>query len=814
MDSATITPLPNVSVCVKKILHCALSDNDGKFRISVDKNVRRLTFTTTGYHPLSISLTDSSEQEVTVLLSKSYTTLKDVVVNAKKKKYRNKNNPAVDLIRQVIANKSKNGPGAYPYNSFEQYEKIRVLFDKIPHIIADNRMLKKFHFMFENRDTALVTGKSLIPVYLEESISENYYRQHPEKRKKTILGRKSVDFGEYLDMKGISIALNRLYEDFNIYDNTISVFTMQFISPVADLAPTFYMYYIEDTVIDNGEKLVKLFFTPRNPEDLLFRGTLYITLDGNYAIRKMETGISKHTNLNWVKEFKVRQDFEKGPGQHYYLANSDMLAYFNPFRKTPGLYGERVVTVSHVTDTLLPDAVFNGPRVDSLSAASHQPTSFWADGRPEPLNASEARTYSNTDSLVKMRSYHRLADYITLFTAGYKSAGKFDIGPVANFYSFNSLEGQKLRFGGRSNAKLSKLFFMESYAAYGFKDERWKYFLSGTYSINHQSIYTYPFNYIQVSFQHDTKNPGQESVFAQGNAFLSSFTRGINTEWLYNDIFRVSYIHEFWDHLSYNLGMKRWKQQPAGSLMYLYEPVPGKFDTAQTITSSELSATLRWAPHEQFYQGRSIRSDIINKYPIITFQYAKGIKGFFGGGYDYDAYHLNIYKRFYLAPIGFSDVTFDGGWLGGNLPFPLLIIHPANQSYFYSENAYNLMNFGEFVSDHYAGINIDHSFNGFFFNKIPLFKKLRLREVVAAKLLYGGLRDENNPASNPSQMKFPLTNGLLSTYSLGGKPYFEASVGIYNIFSVIRIDLVKRFTYLDHPGISGLGLRFSSNFNF
>jgi hypothetical protein len=227
-----------------------------------------------------------------------------------------------------------------------------------------------------------------------------------------------------------------------------------------------------------------------------------------------------------------------------------------------------------------------------------------------------------------------------------------------------------------------------------------------------------------------------------------------------------------------------------------------------------VSASVRWAPHEQFFQNKAGRVNIINHYPIVTLQYSKGIKGLFGGEYSYDAFHLNIYKRCYIAPLGYSDITFDAGYLAGILPFPLLTVHPANTSYFYSPNAYNMMNVGEFVSDHYAGINIDHFFNGFFFNKIPGLKRLRLREVIAGKILYGGLRDENNPAVNPYQMKFPLTKGELSTYSLGGKPYIEGSVGIYNIFTIFRLDLVKRFTYLDHPNISSLGLRISSNFQF
>jgi hypothetical protein len=814
MDSATHNPLPNVSIAIRNSSHGGLTNTDGHFRIGTNKDARAITFTTTGYSPSTLPLTDEPTQHLTVLLSKAYTELKDVVVNGKRGKYRNKNNPAVELIREVIANKAKNGPGAYPYRSYRQYEKTRMLTDRPFEKITKNRLLKKFDFVLKNIDTTIVPGKSLISIYLEETLSENYYRRQPEKKKQVILGRKSVDYGEYIDMKGISQGLGRLYQDVNIYDNNINIFSTQFLSPVANFAPSFYMYYIRDTIIENGVRLVKLYFTPRNPEDLLFRGTLYITLDGNYAIRRVELGASKNANLNWARDLRISQDFEKGPGERYHLAMSDMTAAYNAYPKTPGLFGERTIWISDLADTSLPDERFNGPQTDSLPQSSIQPEHFWIGERPVPLSQSEENTYVNTDSLVKMRSYHRLMDWITLYSAGYKSAGGFDIGPASKFYSFNPVEGQRFRFGGRSNTKLSKLFFTEDYLAYGEKDRQWKYSVSGAYAFNHKSIYTYPFHYLQLTYFHDTQTPGQEDVFSQGNSFLSSFGRGLNANRLYSDIVRLSYVYEFGNHLSYNIGVKYWKQQPAGTLFYVHQPMAGQFDTIPQIKTSDLSVSLRWAPHEEFFQNKAARSGIINQYPIMSLQYSKGIPGLWGGQYGYDALHFQIYKRWYLSPFGYSDIVFNAGFLGGKLPFPLLIIHPANQSYFYSSNSYNLMNTEEFVSDHYAGMNIDHYFNGFFFNKIPLLKKLRLREVIAAKILFGGLRNENNPEHNPAQLLFPTTNGVISTFVLNGQPYLEASVGIDNIFSFFRVDLVKRFTYLDHPNISTIGLRFSSNFHF
>jgi hypothetical protein len=589
---------------------------------------------------------------------------------------------------------------------------------------------------------------------------------------------------------------------------------MQFLSPISDLGPTFYMYFIRDTVVDNGEKLVRLFFVPRNPEDLLFRGLLSVTMDGRYAIRRAELSVSRHINLNYVRDFSVREEFEKGPGERYHLAHSDMIATFSPFPHSPGVVGERIVDVRGMDHDPVSDSVFRGLPVDTLKLANQQTDSFWTGGRPVALSETEAKTYANTDSLVKMKSYRRLMDYVTAFTAGYKSAGKMDVGAIGSFYTFSPIEGQRLKLGGRTNTRLSTRWCGEGYGAYGTKDKRWKYSGALSYALNNKSIYTYPQHYVQGSYRYDVRSLGQENMFAVQNNFFTSFSHGDNSKWLYSRTARLSYIHEFNSHFSFTVSGKNWIQQPTGTLLYIYKDYADRADTVHQLTTSEMSVSIRWAPHEQFFQNKAGRVNIINHYPIITLQYSRGIKGLFGGDYSYDAFHLNVYKRCYIAPLGYSDVTFDAGYIAGGLPFPLLTVHPANTSYFYSPNAYNLMNVGEFVSDHYAGINIDHFFNGFFFNKVPGLKRLRLREVIAGKILYGGLRDENNPGVNPSQMKFPLTKGELSTFSLGARPYIEGSIGIYNIFTIFRIDLVRRWTYLDHPNVSSLGLRVSSNFQF
>jgi hypothetical protein len=811
-DSATQTSITNASISIKGLRGGARSNQEGRFRITTPQHAITVTVTSVGYYSKTVSLDSVPAGEVVFSLSRSFKALAEARVVNKKQKYRNKGNPAVELIRQVIDHKDSNRMEAYSTATYQKYEKLVVSVDKVNDKISKSGLLKPYHFLIENSDTTKLEGRRLSPVYLEETYSDNFYRKSPEKTKSIITGKRNVDYGELIDMKGISMYLNRLYQDFNIYDNNISVFTNLFLSPIAESAPTFYMYFIEDTTMVDSTKLIRLSFRPRNPNDLLFRGTMWITLDGHYAIQKLRLLVSKSINFNFVRAMNINQDFTRQSDGRYLLTKSDVLGDFGITQSGTGLYGEREVSfVNFKANMSLSDSVFKGPPTEILDSAESQNDSFWVGHRADTLTKFESKVYANVDSLKRMKSFRRLVDWSTFLLAGYKQAGPIEVGPASAFYSFNPVEGFRLRLGGRTTTHFSTRYYSEAYAAYGFKDQKWKYFLSGTYSLNNKSVYGFPQHYLRASYQKETQIPGQSLQFVQEDNFLLSFKRGNNDKWIYNDNFRINYLHELRSHLSYAFGFRWWEQTPAGSISYVAK---NGTDTIRTITTTEISGEVRWAPHEQFYIGKLYRVPIINKYPIIDFSVTQGIKNVFRGQYNYTNLDLNFYKRFYESFLGYTDITFDFGYVVGKVPFPLLDVHHANQTYAYQLQSYNLMNFLEFASDHYATAYIDHYFNGFFFNKIPLLKKLKWREVIEAKILFGGVRDENNPVKNPQLVKFPLTNGQIETFSLTNTPYIEAGFGIANIFKLIRVDFIKRFTYLDHPEIAQWGIRVRSKFDF
>lgn len=816
VDAVNKQPLQYVSV-VFKGGRGTVTDSLGNYTLRSTGNISTIQISYVGYTTLFKPVTVGKQQTIDLELEIDPKYVNNVTVTTNKRaKYRNKNNPAVELIRRVIENKPINRTERYDYLQYDQYEKLEVALSSVPEKLANSKFLRKYQFLFENRDTVSLEGKSLLPVYLEETISKKYYRKSPEKTKTIVTGEKRVNFGEYIDNQGVSSYLNRLVMDVDIYDNNIPLFTYQFLSPIADLAPTFYMYYIRDTITDeNGQKLIKMYFTPRNTNDLLFRGNMYITLDGNYAVQKLNMFLSRNANLNWVRELHIDLDFEKSEDSRYRIRKSSVMAEAGITKSgSSGFYGGRTVSYkNYVVNKQLPDSVYSGPALVKLNKSDQLTDSFWLANRHDTLTHVESKIYSNIDSLEKMPSFRRTMAIATLLLAGYTSFGPFEVGPVNAFYSFNPIEGFRLRLGGRTTPKMSKRIYFETYGAYGFKDEKWKYFLSGTYSLNNKSIYEYPLNFIRASYQKDTKIPGQELQFVAEDNFLLSFKRGKNDKLLYNDIAKIEYVHELPSHLSYTFGFKNWRQQPAGAISYS-KLDNGTAVNVDNITTTELSGELRWAPHEQFYQGKVYRIPIINKYPIITFRFTAGIKGLFNSEYNYQSVNLRMEKRAYMSQLGYSDLVFEGGYTFGKLPYPLMTIHRANQTYAYQLNSYNLMNFMEFVSDHYVGLTIDHHFNGLIFNRIPLLRKLKLRELLSVKMLYGGIRNENNPNLDPSLIGFPTYSGIPSTFSLSKEPYIEGSVGIGNIFKLIRVDLVKRFSYLNNPFIATLGVRARFKFDF
>ena len=811
LDDVTGKPLVGLSVSFTGSIHGIITDSLGYFRLSAAGAFRNISFSAVGYQAITKNIQPGVANVVNVRLKKSLTRLKEVVVRASKKKpYRNKGNPAVELIQQVIDHKPINRARSADYLQYDQYERTGFSLVNPPDLLTKRGFFNKFKFMLDS--TVDVDGKTQtsLPVYFSEKRYKHYYRKDPEKTITLLEAEKETNIIKFVDTAGVDVYLRRFYgNDIDLYNNNIFILTNQFLSPIADHAPDFYKFFITDTIQAEGTKLIEVSFTPRAKGDLLFEGNLLVTLDGRYAVEAATLNVNRDINLNFLKDFKVGLNFTKYPDGRYYLKQSDVKADFGILgKKTLNVYGDRSVFYeNYVLDKPQPEEFYKGKSEQTAPKANQFDNQYWADHRVDTLSKAQSRVYAKMNRLQTMKLFKVLTWVGATLTGDYANTGPVQIGPVGALYSFDKLEGSRFQLGGRTTPKFNKTIQLEGYGAFGTRDQVAKYDLATYISLNKTPFYRYANNYFKVSYSNDIGIPGQNFAINNSSTAFSSFQTSQSNYFLYNQIFKLEYVRDLDNHVSFNFGLKNWDQRAAGALIYQLNDAP---DVVRNVTTSELDFGFRYAPHEQFIQGTTFRHTIYSKYPIFNVQVNHGIKGLINGSFNYTIVGARVDKRFYMSQLGFGDASLQGNYLVGKVPFPLLNIAAANQSIGYDPESYNQMRYLEFVSDHYASFNYTQSFNGFFLNKIPLIDHLKWREFLSFKALYGGLRNQNNPQYSGGLYKFPVAeSGQSGTYGLGNVPYMEAGFGIGNIFKVLRLDAIRRFNYLDHPNVKQYGIKIS-----
>lgn len=821
VDADTKEPLPFVNVSFKGANVGTTTDFDGNYYLETQWGTATLQASFVGYKTLSKPVQIGKSQTINFSLKNEAITMEEVVIKADKKRYKNKDNPAVALIKNVIDHKDDNRLESLSFYEYDKYEKVEIDLNNITDDFLNQGWLKKkFQIVIEHIDTSEINGKPYLPIFLRETASKMYYRNDPKALKEYEKGTKLTGFEGYLDDEGISFIMDKLYQDINIYDNDIFLLSNQFTSPISYVGPTIYQYFILDTVDINGYETIRLAFTPRNKGSFAFVGDMYILNDSTYAVVKIEMGVADQINLNFVKDMKIDQEFTKLHDSVWVITKDKIIIDYNITKKGRGFFGKKNVQYTNYLFDVERESDIYSPLEKIIKAedTKEKTDSFWEEVRTDTLTKQEQGVYTMIDSIQKIPAFKRTMDIAFLLITGWHSVGKIEIGPINTFYSFNDVEGFRLRGGFRTTTNFHKKFMFDTYLAYGFKDEEFKYYIGLTYSFN-KNYLDNPQNRILVFYQHETVFPGQNLMFLNDDNFLLSFRRGQADKMLFFDSYTVDYNKEFHSGFAYNLIYEYRKERPIGNMVFQNDETTQLFDAIRT---DNISLNLRFAPNEQYYQGKNFRLPIHNKYPIFQLRHRQGIDGLTNGTLNYGRTSFNLFKRFYLSFFGYLDTETETGKVWGQVPFPLLNLPQANQSFFLQETSFNLMNFMEFMSDEYVSFKATYYPNGFFFNRIPLFNRLKLREVVGVKALLGRLTDINNPDIQPDLFNFPTNaDGTPTTFAFNEAiPYIEVSAGVSNIFKIFRVDLLQRVTYLDHPnvstlfGVKGLGIRAKGKIDF
>jgi len=786
LDASSKAPITTASVKSPENNTGASTTKTGEFLLILETSTKEIVVSALGYTDKTVQI-DSFVNYLEISLEpKSF--LIDAVDINRKRKYNNRN-PATELIDLVIKNRSLNKLEKKDSLYYESYEKIKFgLMD--PKTIF-GRATKDLKFFYSNVDSSVMDNKEALSIFMQELLSDNYIQQNPSKTKKIIKAEEKTEFNpRYVNNPNIESFMDYMFQPLDIYEESIYFINKQFLSPIASNAKMYYKYYVKDTIRTDKEFFVRLEFEPRNPTDLLFKGELAISMDGRYAVKSVHMELDEKANVSWVNDLRLRLSYFKDQSGVMLQDTSEITVLFGRGSKD-AIFGHRYsVNQKYDLKHSSADDIFLGAPIEKRLQAK----SYLVENRPIQLNLAEQGTYKNIDSLNNLASFRTMMAMGYLLSQGYFNLGKFELGPLEYLYHQNNVEGNRIRIGGRTTSEFSEKMYLEAYLAYGVKDQALKYNLRTAISLNGKPVTTFPAHYIEGNIQHDIFEPGKGLGFLKGDSFFRSFRSNRPTKYMQTDAYRLGHLIEFGNHFSLSSVMTLQRRNPVGDLRFALSSDSNQF--LNRINTSDLQFILRWAPNEKFYYRNLTRKTIVEQYPVFSLQYNKGLNGFLGGTYNYDALSFSASKRLFLNQLGFGDVTVSAGKIWGTLPYPLLEMPNIQEQKDRHTISYERVNSMEFIADRYMKFAYDHKLNGFLLNKIPLIKKLKLRELFGARMFWGDLSTKNNPYLSSDVVYFDRDNdGKVMTNVMTKEPYWEGYVGLDNIFRVLRVQYYVRMTY-------------------
>lgn len=811
-DSITREPVPHVSISVPGTDIGVIATEHGGFTINTRKNIARLRVSAVGYTTQEVVL-KLGQSVVIVNLVPTSLQLDEVVVKRGKEKYSKKNNPAVELAKRLISRRHLGNPHANDYYSFKKYE--RMMYG-INDIDENKALLNKFNYLEEYTDTSTLSGSKVLPISIKEKLSTQHYRLHPKSSKEYILAIKSDGIDESFDQASVKKFLDDVFREINIFDNDITLLTNKFVSPLSSLGNTFYKYYLNDTLDVEGERCIELSFVPFNTQGFGFLGKLYLPLnDTTLFVKRVIMNVPHNINLNYVERVHIIQDYIKAPNGSRLKTRDEIEVEFKIVKGTPGLFARRETLLDNhsfiePTDITIFDA--NGDEIID-SEATKRSEAFWNENRVKEQRTSGNSVQRMLARLRQSKFFYWSEKILTSLIHGYvptsSHGSKWDFGPVNTAISGNSLEGVRLRLGGMSTVNMSRHWFTRAYIAYGCSDNKLKYMGQVEYSFNEKKNLDqeFPINSIRLKHQYDVNKLGQHYLYTNTDNVFLALKRQKDDKMLYLRKTELEYKYENLNHFSFSLALEHNVHE---SSKFLSFTIPSGI-ARNHYTEAGFKLSLRYAPGEKFYQTRSYRIPINMDAPIMSISHTYVPQGFMGSLYEINKTELGLQKRFWFSAFGYTDIIIKGAKLWSKVYYPDLLIPNANLSYTIQNESYALMNAMEFVNDQYLSWDVTYWGNGVLMNLLPVIKKLKLREVISMRGLWGSLSDKNNPAKCDDVFAFP-THALC--HEMSKTPYMEMGVGLDNIFTILRVDYVWRLSYRNTPGVDRRGVRVQLHFTF
>jgi hypothetical protein len=796
-DVTTGDPIPFVNLVFKGTSIGTTTDFEGNYSVTTTSPTDSLIASYIGYKPRVKAVQRGISQTINFQLEEEVTRLRDVVVLAGE-------NPAFPILRNVIRNKERNDKRSLSAYEYDTYSKIEIDIDNMTEKFRNKKIITQITQVLDS--VAIIAGedgKPILPVFISEGVSRYYYRNNPELKLENIKDTKISGLG-FEDGSLTSQLIGQTFQEYNFYRNWLTILEKDFVSPIADGWRLYYEYDLMDSVYIGDHYCYRIDFFPKSPQALAFTGTMWITKE-HYAIRQIEATISRQANLNFIEKIKIQQELLPTDAGPWLPVKNRVLINVGQVRDDwAGMLAKFYTSNRNVVINQPKEPKFYEKQIllDEGYILNQYNNEYWNALRHEPLTEIEKNVYQMIDTLTNIPVVRTYVDIVKIIINGYKKVGKVDIGPYLSLMALNNIEGIRIQSGFKTNYTFSTKWEFGAQLGYGFRDERVKYSAFVRNIIDRKRWTT-----VGIRVRRDLGRVGiDDENLADDYLFLAASRFGIFRRGFYFDEYRFNFQREVVKGFSQRIAFRYNTFSP--EFDFGYYAIPGDvnsltsyFQRAEVVFESRLSRD------ELFLQYDNERVSLgPQKWPVITFRYSRGIKGVGGSDFEYDKFRLTLVKRVPMGPLGTGRLTLTGEYTDDILPYPLLSLHIGNETPFYTDIVYSLMNFGEFFSDQFVSLQYRQHFEGFLLNRIPLMRKLHWRLTGLANVIYGNLSEENLNISDP--LPFPAGNSNITWK----RPYLELGYGVENIFRFFRVDFVHRLSYLENDRARSFGVLFTAQF--
>jgi hypothetical protein len=786
-----------------------VSDENGKFYLESEENFSEIEVSFIGYETKRIT-TNSRDLELRIVLKEADSQLDEVVIYSGKTK--KKGNPAIAILKKVWEKKRKNGTYLFDQYEYEKYEKVEFDMNNIDSTMMKRKIFKGMEFIFEKIDTSRITGKAYLPIFINEAVNKTYGDNVRGKLREDLIANKNSGFD---NNQYIISFIKDLYVDYDIYDNYIKLFDKSFVSPLSKTGVSTYNYVLTDSAYIDNKWCYNILYYPRRKSELTFKGDFWVN-DSTFAVKEINMQANKSANINWVKDMYIEQNFDVLNDSVFLLKRDYIMSDFSIGKKdkAKGVYGKRTTMYKGYEFDNDKGEEFYNEEIDIYDEEIYaKADEYWSESRQEKLNKNELGIYKMLDTLSKTQKFKKMYSLVSILGSGYIEMNNFDFGPIFSTVGTNDVEGLRLRVGGRTYFGRNDLWRIQGYTAYGFKDKQFKYGISGKWLVNQKNRVILGLGNRRDIEQIGVSLTTTNDVLGRSFASSSFFASGDNSKLTSINLTNAFVSIEPKKNLIFNVGAT-YRTLKSASPTFNLDYFDQNGTLQSEIAQAEANVSVRYTPKLRTIGYGVERGEADTRHPIFFLNYSKGFKGLLNSDFDYQKIQFYYRQPILVGGLGRTFTTFEVGKTFGEVPLGLLSVVPGNQSYFSIENTYSLLDYYEFTTDAYASLHLEHNFNGRFFSRIPLLRKLNLREIIGFKAVTGSISDKNVAMSAPAFSALPSGSLDPNVIAPNGKPYIEYSAGIGNILKVFRIDFIWRGTYRDVPNANNFGITGSFGFYF